>query len=671
VVAVTGTITVEGAAADGWVELNPTGDAAAGVVAAEAGTSSSGGFTAALDAEGDLVLEASVGADVVVEVSGYFTPPPVWTMARNYWPATPTTIGSGGVAAGTTNVTVTGVGEVPATGVSAVTVTVLTSASGAGSLRFAPNGAASAGTVAWDAAFPVGSGSYTVPVNPDGTITVEASVATTLLGFSVTGYWAVPTGGDVGLGLELLDGGPTRVLDTTTGAGTCVPSPCDTVLSGAAPMQVTVAGVAGVPADADAVLVSVAATGAGYGIGSVSSSEAGGNVALLAFDAGIVASASVIVPVDDDGTIDLTTLYTNAEFTIDVVGHFAQPSTTVTYAYGADGLRTSATQASGFDIDYTWSAAIGLPLLLAEHRGTATSYLVYGPGGAPLYQVTAAGQPVYFHLDHLGSVRHTTAANGANRGTLTYSAYGEITANTTNWIAEQPLLGYAGEYHDPVTGFIYLRARHYDPTTGQFLTRDPLEALTREPYGYAAGNPANATDPTGMFPVLVAAWAAFEVGMTAWDAYQTYRSFTDECAGTGERLFNLGALAAGFILPGGGYSGLDDGVEGAARILPTELTVGRNAETGVDVYQGISGGAPVYSGITNDLLARANQHGSRFDDLAQVTTSSVTRGEARAIEEALIVRDRGQNLRHEISPRHPWYNDALAWGEDWLTRNGF
>jgi hypothetical protein len=33
---------------------------------------------------------------------------------------------------------------------------------------------------------------------------------------------------------------------------------------------------------------------------------------------------------------------------------------------------------------------------------------------------------------------------------------------------------------------------------GQFLTRDPIEAITREPYAYAGNNPANFTDPTGL-----------------------------------------------------------------------------------------------------------------------------------------------------------------------------
>jgi hypothetical protein len=42
-------------------------------------------------------------------------------------------------------------------------------------------------------------------------------------------------------------------------------------------------------------------------------------------------------------------------------------------------------------------------------------------------------------------------------------------------------------------------ARYYDPTTGQFLTRDPITPITREPYGYVYGNPLNNTDPTGLF----------------------------------------------------------------------------------------------------------------------------------------------------------------------------
>ena len=41
-------------------------------------------------------------------------------------------------------------------------------------------------------------------------------------------------------------------------------------------------------------------------------------------------------------------------------------------------------------------------------------------------------------------------------------------------------------------------ARYYDPTTAQFLTRDPLEAETRSAYGYVDGDPLDASDPSGL-----------------------------------------------------------------------------------------------------------------------------------------------------------------------------
>lgn len=42
-----------------------------------------------------------------------------------------------------------------------------------------------------------------------------------------------------------------------------------------------------------------------------------------------------------------------------------------------------------------------------------------------------------------------------------------------------------------------MRARYYDPSTAQFLSRDPLVDATHEPYGYVKDNPLNAVDPSG------------------------------------------------------------------------------------------------------------------------------------------------------------------------------
>ena len=46
-------------------------------------------------------------------------------------------------------------------------------------------------------------------------------------------------------------------------------------------------------------------------------------------------------------------------------------------------------------------------------------------------------------------------------------------------------------YTDAETGFVYLRARYIvaNPATGQFISRDPLGALTGSAYGYVDVNP--------------------------------------------------------------------------------------------------------------------------------------------------------------------------------------
>jgi RHS repeat-associated protein len=59
-------------------------------------------------------------------------------------------------------------------------------------------------------------------------------------------------------------------------------------------------------------------------------------------------------------------------------------------------------------------------------------------------------------------------------------------------------VSYAGQYTDLETGYQYLRARYYDPATGQFLTRDPAVAATGQAYSYGNGDPLNEVDPLGL-----------------------------------------------------------------------------------------------------------------------------------------------------------------------------
>jgi len=56
--------------------------------------------------------------------------------------------------------------------------------------------------------------------------------------------------------------------------------------------------------------------------------------------------------------------------------------------------------------------------------------------------------------------------------------------------------GYRGEYHDPESGYIYLRMRYLDPKTGSFTTEDPIRDGLNW-FSYCGGNPVKFTDPWG------------------------------------------------------------------------------------------------------------------------------------------------------------------------------
>ena len=89
------------------------------------------------------------------------------------------------------------------------------------------------------------------------------------------------------------------------------------------------------------------------------------------------------------------------------------------------------------------------------------------------------------------------------------------------------------------------------------------------------------------------------------------------------------------------------------------------------VYLGVRGGKAVYAGVTNSLATRGAQHAGRFG-IESITPQALTRGQGRAIEEALILRNpQFENKIHSISPLRSFYDEAVQWGEAWLKRHGF
>ncbi len=135
---------------------------------------------------------------------------------------------------------------------------------------------------------------------------------------------------------------------------------------------------------------------------------------------------------------------------------------------------------------------------LGTIAATGTEASAFGASANLTTVAVAIAQPpsvLFLHHDQLGSTRLLTDSAGAVRATFTYNPYGNVNASTGN---STTAFLFAGQYRDAATGFYYLRARYYDPSTGQFLTVDPDVASTLSPYGYVADDPLNATDALGL-----------------------------------------------------------------------------------------------------------------------------------------------------------------------------
>ncbi|MGX2952058.1 RHS repeat-associated core domain-containing protein [Shewanella sp. JL219SE-S6] len=77
-----------------------------------------------------------------------------------------------------------------------------------------------------------------------------------------------------------------------------------------------------------------------------------------------------------------------------------------------------------------------------------------------------------------------------------FDAFGNALLASTNEVVNP--LRFPGQYFDSETGLHYNWRRYYDPTTGRYITPDPID-LTGGPnlYAYVDGDPINRIDPNG------------------------------------------------------------------------------------------------------------------------------------------------------------------------------
>jgi RHS repeat-associated protein len=185
---------------------------------------------------------------------------------------------------------------------------------------------------------------------------------------------------------------------------------------------------------------------------------------------------------------------------------------------------------------------------------------MYGRSELSIEQINnTTGEVLYLHHDQAGSTRLLTGSTGKVENSYTYGPYGETTGHTGT--ATTPL-GYDAQYTSSDTGLIYLRNRVYDPKTAQFLTVDPLKAITGEPYSYAGDNPLTYGDPTGLIFGIpgtpsweeageaVAGWGdTITFGATKWIREQIGDENVDTCSGAYQS-GGVAGLVTGALIPG-------------------------------------------------------------------------------------------------------------------------
>src|SRR5690606_37809779 len=117
--------------------------------------------------------------------------------------------------------------------------------------------------------------------------------------------------------------------------------------------------------------------------------------------------------------------------------------------------------------------------------------------GGQLVAMRGGGKLFWVGADHHGTVNTLEDAETQEVYRERTDPYGQVRGKApATWPTQR---GFVGGTKDPSTGLVHLGAREYDPTTGRFISVDPI-ADVEDPqqlngYAYANNNPISFVDP--------------------------------------------------------------------------------------------------------------------------------------------------------------------------------
>jgi RHS repeat-associated protein len=106
-----------------------------------------------------------------------------------------------------------------------------------------------------------------------------------------------------------------------------------------------------------------------------------------------------------------------------------------------------------------------------DNKGNLVAHYTYGLG--LVSQVTASGSAYYYDFNLQGSTIGITNASGAYVNQYSYGLFGQVATISAGIANPFTFVGQDGVSSDG-NGLIYMRARYYDPSTGQYVSNDPL-----------------------------------------------------------------------------------------------------------------------------------------------------------------------------------------------------
>ncbi len=112
--------------------------------------------------------------------------------------------------------------------------------------------------------------------------------------------------------------------------------------------------------------------------------------------------------------------------------------------------------------------------------------------------MTQDNQTYYLHYDQVGTLRAISNQQNEIVKEVTYDTFGNILQDT-NKEFKVPF-GFAGGLHDRDTNLVHFGYREYDPLTGKWTAKDPIDFSGGDSnlYGYVLGDPVGFIDPSGL-----------------------------------------------------------------------------------------------------------------------------------------------------------------------------